>query len=90
MELSMPRERMISYWKPVPFTGICGRRISAQRIRCKGVLSNVWNIEKKLLRLLAAKSGLLKKSLLFALLSWPVCSFTVCRPLYRGGGVGIR
>lgn len=23
---------MISYWKPVLFTGICGRRISAQRI----------------------------------------------------------
>ena len=20
----------------------------------------------------------------------PVCGFTVCRPLYRGGGVGIR
>ena len=31
------------------------RRISAQRIRCKGVLSNVWNIEKNYCVCLAAK-----------------------------------
>ena len=31
-----------------PLYGICGRRISARKTRCKGVLSDVWNIEKNL------------------------------------------
>ena len=38
--------RMRNCWKPAPSTGICGRRISVRKTRCKGVLSDVWNIEK--------------------------------------------
>ena len=38
-----------------PSTGICGRRTSARKTRCKGVLSDVWNIEKFLL--LQAEKG---------------------------------
>ena len=30
--------RMRSCWKPAPYTGICGRRTSARKTRCKGVL----------------------------------------------------
>ena len=32
---------MRNCWKPAPSTGICGRRISARKTRCKGASSDV-------------------------------------------------
>ena len=60
--------RMRSCWKPVLSTGICGRRTSARKTRCKGVLSDVWNIEKNLC-FCRQQKGASKKSLLFSFLS---------------------
>ena len=59
---------MRSCWKPAPSTGICGRRTSARKTRCKGGCQ-MYGTLKKIFAFAGSKKGLLKKSLLFSFLS---------------------
>ena len=71
---------MRNCWKPAPSTGICGRRISARKIRCKGVLSDVWNIEKNLC-FCRQQKGAFEKIPVVCVSVRAVFSHAVCRTL---------
>ena len=79
---------MRSCWKPAPSTGICGRRTSARKTRCKGVLSDVWNIEKNLC-FCRQQKGASKKIPVILIPVRAVFSHAVCRPLCSDRRAGI-
>ena len=71
-----------------PSTGICGRRTSARKTRCKGVLSDVWNIEKNLC-FCRQQKGASKKIPVILIPVRAVFSHAVCRPLCSDRRVSI-
>ena len=79
---------MRNCWKPAPSTGICGRRISARKTRCKGVLSDVWNIEKNLC-FCRQQKGAFEKIPVVCISVRAVFSHAVCRPLCSDWCAGI-
>ena len=79
---------MRNCWKPAPSTGICGRRISARKIRCKGVLSDVWNIEKNLC-FCRQQKGAFEKIPVVCVSVRAVFSHAVCRTLCSDWCAGI-
>ncbi len=79
---------MRNCWKPAPSTGICGRRISARKIRCKGVLSDVWNIEKNLC-FRRQQKGAFEKIPVVCVSVRAVFSHAVCRTLCSDWCAGI-
>ena len=71
-----------------PLYRICGRRISARKTRCKGVLSDVWNIEKNLC-FCRQQKGAFEKIPVVCISVRAVFSHAVCRPLCSDWCAGI-
>ena len=77
-----------AYLRTEKDTGICGRRTSARKTRCKGVLSDVWNIEKNLC-FCRQQKGASKKIPVILIPVRAVFSHAVCRPLCSDRRVSI-